>query len=207
MEDAAHRAVVETPASLNPTREDSERHVLGIRFWWARDWGLWTYRAGNELFGAALTLALTTTVLGGFAGVSLTAGLADESFLSAAVPDDGRGALLVGGIGFGGVTGLLVPLILYEFVRGTPEKPRLRPGEAALKMLAVLFFGVYVLITALVVAQLRWLLPENLTLLVSVFAVGFSWFPLALLPWERFRLVNAVTGVAIADRGFGFRHD
>ncbi|MET9405623.1 hypothetical protein ABZX90_07550 [Streptomyces sp. NPDC002935] len=129
-------------------------------------------------------------ILGAFAGVSLTTGLADDSFLSPAVPEDGRSALVIGGIGMGGLTGLFLPLILLGLVRGTEEKPRLRTAEALRKVLAVLVFDVYLLAVSVVVAQLGWVLPEGLTVLLSVFVIGFSWMPLALIPWERFGLTD-----------------
>ncbi|MER5468949.1 hypothetical protein [Streptomyces sp. NPDC002685] len=129
-------------------------------------------------------------ILGAFAVVSLTTGLADDSFLSPAVPEDGRSALVIGGIGMGGLTGLFLPLILLGLVRGTEEKPRLRTAEALRKVLAVLVFDVYLLAVSVVVAQLGWVLPEGLTVLLSVFVIGFSWMPLALIPWERFGLTD-----------------
>ncbi|MBQ0848367.1 hypothetical protein J8N05_09095 [Streptomyces sp. BH-SS-21] len=156
--------------------------------------------AGNVAFGAGLLLVLATMTLGGYAGVALALGLADDSFLSAAVPDDGRNALVVGGIGAGGLAGLLVPLILFAAVRGTEEKPRTGPGEALFKVIGTLLLGVYLLLVSFVVAQLGRLLPEGATTLVSVFVVGFSWMPLALVPWERFGL-DGVQGLLGTSQG------
>ncbi|MFD6285083.1 hypothetical protein [Streptomyces sp. NPDC060205] len=144
--------------------------------------------AGNIAFGAGLLFVLATMTLGGYVGVALALGLADDSFLSSAVPDDGRNALVVGGIGAGGLAGLLVPLTVFAAIRGTDEKPRIGTGEALLKVLGTLLLGVYLLLVSVVVAQLGRLLPEGATTLVSVFVVGFSWMPLALVPWERFGL-------------------
>ncbi|MFE9686010.1 hypothetical protein [Streptomyces sp. NPDC006285] len=124
--------------------------------------------------------------LGGYEGVTLGAALADRSFVTPAVPDDGHDALLVGGIGGGGLIGLVIPLILFAAVRGTEEKPRLRPGEALIKALATLAIGCYLLAVSLLSAQLGWIFPQRTTTVLSVFAVGFSWAPLALFPWERF---------------------
>ncbi|WP_326729874.1 hypothetical protein [Streptomyces phaeochromogenes] len=144
--------------------------------------------AGNVAFGAGLLLVLATMTLGAFAGVALTIGLADDSFLSPAVPDDGRNAVGIGGIGMGGLLGLMLPLLLLAAVRGTEEKPRLGPGEALLKALAIVAFSVYLVVVSLLAAQLGWILPKGPTTLVSFFVVGFSWMPLALVPWERFGL-------------------
>ncbi|WP_413757649.1 hypothetical protein [Streptomyces sp. MMBL 11-3] len=143
---------------------------------------------GNVVFGVGLLLVLATMTLGAYAGVALADGLADDSFLSSAVPDDGRNALVVGGIGAGGLAGLLVPLILFSAVRGGDGKPRTGPGEALLKIFGTLAVGVYLLCVSVVTAQLGRFLSEGATTLVSVFVVGFSWMPLALVPWERFGL-------------------
>ncbi|WP_181359176.1 hypothetical protein [Streptomyces sporangiiformans] len=158
--------------------------------------------AGNLAFGAGLLIVLATMTLGGYAGVGLALGLADDSFLSSAVPDDGRNAVVVGGIGGGGIVGLMLPLILFAAVRGTEEKPRLGPGEALLKMLGAVGVGVYLLVVSLVAAQLGWILPKNLTTLLSVFVVGFSWMPLALIPWERLGLGGMAGLIDVSrDRG------
>ncbi|MFD0307575.1 hypothetical protein [Streptomyces sp. NPDC127119] len=156
--------------------------------------------AGNIAFGAGLLLVLATMTLGGYAGVAVATGLADDSFLSSAVPEDGRNVLVVGGIGAGGLAGLLVPLTLFAAVRGTDEKPRIGPGEALLKVLGTLVVGVYLLLVSFVVAQLGRFLPEGATTLVSVFVVGFSWMPLALVPWERFGL-GGVQGLLGTSQG------
>ncbi|MGA5449873.1 hypothetical protein ACPCVO_24820 [Streptomyces umbrinus] len=144
--------------------------------------------AGNIAFGAGLLLVLATMTLGAFAGVALTIGLADDSFLSPVVPDDGRNAVGIGGIGMGGLLGLMLPLLLLAAVRGTEEKPRLGPGEALLKALVLVLFSVYLVVVSLLAAQLGWILPEGITTLLSFFIVGFSWAPVALIPWERFGL-------------------
>ncbi len=141
---------------------------------------------GNVAFGAGLVLVLTTTILGGFGGVALLLELADRAFLSSVVPDDGRGAVVIGGIAFGAVTGGFVPALLIGMVHGTETKPRVRPGKAARNVAALLAFDVYVVVLAVLVSQLGRLLPEQLTTLVGVFAIGFSWMPLALLPREKF---------------------
>ncbi|MFC9848387.1 hypothetical protein ACFWFF_00420 [Streptomyces sp. NPDC060223] len=158
--------------------------------------------AGNVAFGAGLLLVLATMTLGGYAGVALALGLADDSFLSSAVPGDGRNAVVVGGIGAGGLAGLLLPLILFAAVRGTEARPRLGLGEALLKMLGVLVLGVYLQIVSLLAAQLGWILPTGLVTLLSVFVVGFSWVPLALIPWERFGL-GGMAGLFGTSRGPG----
>ncbi|MGW3409796.1 hypothetical protein [Streptomyces sp. NPDC000888] len=133
-----------------------------------------------------MTLVLTTMILGAFAGVYLTIKLADDSFLAPAVPEDGRIALVIAGIGFGGMVGGFLPLTVLGLFGGTDEKPRLRPTEAARKMLTVLLLGAYLVFVSVIVAQLGWILPEGLVALLGVFAVGFGWIPLALVPWERF---------------------
>ncbi|WP_405544857.1 hypothetical protein [Streptomyces phaeochromogenes] len=160
--------------------------------------------AGNVAFGAGLLIVLATMTLGAFAGVALTIGLADDSFLSPAVPDDGRNAVGIGGIGMGGLLGLMLPLLLLAAVRGTEEKPRLGPGEALLKALALVLFSVYLVVVSLLAAQLGWILPEGITTLLSFFVVGFSWAPVALFPWERFGL-GGMAGLRLNSRGRGGR--
>ncbi|MEU6179480.1 hypothetical protein [Streptomyces coeruleorubidus] len=144
--------------------------------------------AGNVAFGAGMLLVLATATLGAFAAVALLGKAADTAPLSGLVPDDGHNALVVGGIAVGGLTGLMLPVILFGMVRGNEDAPRVGPGAAARKVLAVLVFDVWLLIVALLVTQLGWLLPAQATTVVAVFAVGFSWIPLAMLPWERFGL-------------------
>ncbi|WP_234048384.1 hypothetical protein [Streptomyces liliifuscus] len=146
-----------------------------------------------------LLLVLATMTLGAYGGVALTVGLADDSFLSSAVPDDGRNAVGIGGIGMGGLLGLMLPLLLFAAVRGTEEKPRLGPGKALLKALALAVFSVYLIVVSLLAAQLGWILPEGLTTLLSFFVVGFSWAPVALIPWERFGL-GAMGGLRLNSR-------
>jgi hypothetical protein len=115
------------------------------------------------------------------------------------VPDDGRNAVGIGGIGMGGLLGLMLPLLLLATVRGTEEKPRLGPGEALLKALAIVVFSVYLVVVSLLAAQLGWILPEGITTLLSFFVVGFSWAPVALIPWERFGL-GGVGGLRLKPR-------
>ncbi|MEV6196083.1 hypothetical protein AB0M19_27210 [Streptomyces sp. NPDC051920] len=159
-------------------------------------------KAQNAAFAAAVIGVLATMTLGAFAGVSLATGLADNSGLSDLVPADGRNSLVIGGIGAGGLTGLLVPLIIAGLVKGTEDKPRLRPTEALADLLALLVFDVYLLVVSVIVAQFGRILPEGLTVLLSVFAIGFSWMPLALIPWERFGIT-----VPGARLGSGSRPD
>ncbi|MGP4044747.1 hypothetical protein [Streptomyces sp. 2A115] len=158
--------------------------------------------AGNIAFGAGLLLVLATITLGGYAGAALIAGLADDSFLSSAVPDDGRAAVIVGGTGMGGLLGLMLPLNLLAAVRGTEENPRLGPGEALLKALATVVISVYLVVVSLLAAQLGWILPEGVVTLLSVFVVGFSWLPLVMIPWERFGL-GAMGGLRVTSRARG----
>ncbi|MBB5795103.1 hypothetical protein AB0E64_19600 [Streptomyces caelestis] len=141
--------------------------------------------AGNVAFGAGMLLVLATATLGAFAAVAL---LGRAAPLSGMVPDDGNNALVVGGIAVGGLTGLMLPVILFGTVRGNEDTPRVGPAAAARKVLAVLVFDVWLLVVALLVAQLGWFLPAQITTVVAVFAVGFSWMPLAMVPWERFGL-------------------
>lgn len=156
--------------------------------------------AGNIAFAAGLILVLATMILGAFAGVHLTLKLADESFLSPAIPEDGRIALVIGGIGFGAMVGGFLPLTILGLIGGTDEKPRLRPIEASRKMLGVLLFGTYLVVVSIIAAQAGWILPVGLTTLLSVFAVGFGWVPLALLPWERFGLEGVRSRFASSKR-------
>lgn len=156
--------------------------------------------AGNIAFAAGLTLVLTTMILGAFAAVYLALKLADESFLASAVPEDGRTSLVIGGIGFGGLVGGFLPLTILGLFGGTDEKPRLRPTEAVRKMLTVLLFGAYLVLVSAIVAQLGWILPEGLVALAGVFAVGFGWIPLALVPWEKYGL-GAIVGSRPTSRG------
>ncbi|WP_461065730.1 hypothetical protein [Streptomyces pseudoechinosporeus] len=155
--------------------------------------------AGDIAFGTAAVLVLATIMLGAYAGAALTHGLADDSFLSSAVPDDGRVAVIIGGVGMGS---LMLPLLLLAAVRGTKEKPRLRPGEALLKALAVVLLGVYLGVVSLLPAQLGWILPERVVSLISVPFVGFSWAPLVLIPWEQFGLGDTAR-LRVGSRGQG----
>ncbi|MFF3344857.1 hypothetical protein [Streptomyces sp. NPDC002779] len=149
---------------------------------------------GNIVFGAGLVLVFAAMVLGGFAGVALLLALADTSLLSAVVPDDGRSAVVVGGIAFGAITGAFVPALLIGMAHGTEEKPRVRPDAAARNVLALVIFDVFVVLLAFVLSQLGWILPERAVSLVSVLVIGLSWIPLALAPWERLGLGNVFGG-------------
>ncbi|MEU6275488.1 hypothetical protein ABZ871_24195 [Streptomyces populi] len=162
-------------------------------------------KAQNAVFVAGVISVLATMTLGAFAGVSLTTGLADSSALSDVVPADGRNSLVIGGIGAGGLTGLLIPLILAGAVKGTEEKPRLRLAEAFTNVLALLVFDVYLLAVSVLVAQFGRILPKGLTVLLSVFAIGFSWMPLALIAWERSGL--SLTGVRFGSGGKPGSHE
>ncbi|WP_406436399.1 hypothetical protein OHB00_20785 [Streptomyces sp. NBC_00631] len=126
--------------------------------------------------------------------------LADLSPISAVVPDHGHTALVVGGIAAGGVIGLVLPTILLGMVRGSEKEPPVGLASALPKVLALLVFGVYLLVGSIVVSQVGWILPQGVTTLVAVFAIGFSWMPLAMVPWEKFGLRGVV-----GDR-FGSRH-
>ncbi|MGW7254842.1 hypothetical protein [Streptomyces sp. NPDC054834] len=155
---------------------------------------------GNVAFGAGLVLVLATMTLGAFAGVMLVSDLANAPLLSTVVPDDGRTVLMVGAIALGGITGLMLPVILLGMVRGSEDKPRIGVGAAVRKVLAVLAFDAYLLLVAVLVSQLGWILPKGATTLVAVFAVGFSWMPLAMVPWEKLGL-GEVVGSRLSSRG------
>ncbi|MFF7312890.1 hypothetical protein [Streptomyces sp. NPDC008137] len=144
--------------------------------------------ASSAAFAAGVLLVLATATLGAFAAVTLLGRAVDAAPLSAMVPDDGNNALIVGGIAVGGLTGLMLPVILFGMVRGNEETPRVTPAAAARKSLAILVFDVLLLVVSVLVAQLGWFLPTQLTTVVAVFAVGFSWMPLAMVPWERLGL-------------------
>ncbi|MFE6360119.1 hypothetical protein ACFVP3_08960 [Streptomyces sp. NPDC057806] len=143
--------------------------------------------AGNVLSAGAAVLVLATTLLGAFAAAALLL-----SPLSDVVPEDGEHAVAVGCMGLGGITGLVLPLILFGMVRGDQDTPRLSAGAAARKILALLVFAGYLLVVAVVVAQLGHLLPRDITTTVAVFAVGFGWMPLAMVPWEKLGLGNVL---------------
>ncbi|GAP50976.1 hypothetical protein [Streptomyces azureus] len=157
--------------------------------------------AGNVAFGAGTLLAVATATLGAFAAVALLGRAVDAAPLSSVVPEDGHHALVVGGIGVGGLTGLMLPVIFFGMVRGTEATPRGGPGAAARKVLAVLVFDVWLLVVALLVAQLGWFLPAQITTVVAVFAVGFGWMPLAMVPRERFGFGDGRSSSALADAG------
>ncbi|MFI8169297.1 hypothetical protein ACIGAN_23435 [Streptomyces sp. NPDC085931] len=144
--------------------------------------------AGNVAFAAGVLLVLATAALGAFAAVALLGRAVDPGPLSGVVPDEGHHALIVGGIAAGGLTGLMLPVILFGMVRGNEDTPRVDPAAAARKVLAVLVFDLLLLIVSFLVAQLGWFLPAQVTAVVAVFAVGFSWMPLAMVPWERLGL-------------------
>ncbi|MFF4114709.1 hypothetical protein [Streptomyces sp. NPDC001714] len=126
--------------------------------------------------------------------------LAGLSPLSVLVPDHGHTSLVVGGIAAGGVIGLVLPTILFGMVRDRGQEPPVGPASALLKVLALLVFGIYLLVGSIVVSQVGWILPQGVTTLVAVFAIGFSWMPLAMVPWEKLGLKGVV-----GDR-FGSRH-
>ncbi|MEU9222818.1 hypothetical protein AB0D40_00320 [Streptomyces massasporeus] len=144
--------------------------------------------AGNVAFGAGALLVLATATLGAFAVVALLGKAVAPGPLSSVVPDEGHNALIVGGIAIGGLTGLMLPVILFGMVRGNEDTPRVGPASAARKVLAVLVFDVFLMVVSFLVAQLGWLLPAQITTVVAVFAIGFSWMPLAMVPWERLGL-------------------
>ncbi|PTH89310.1 hypothetical protein C9J60_10985 [Streptomyces sp. A244] len=144
--------------------------------------------AGKLAFGAGVLLVLATATLGAFAVVALLGKAVDPGPLSGVVPDEGHNALVVGGIAIGGLTGLMLPVIFFGMVRGNADTPRVGPASAARKVLAVLVFDVLLSVVSFLVSQLGWLLPAQITTVVAVFAIGFSWMPLAMVPWERFGL-------------------
>jgi len=142
--------------------------------------------AGNVVFGVGVVVVLAAMALGVYAAVALLGDAVDRAPLSDLVPEDGRIALLIGGIAVGGVTGLMVPVIVFGMFKG--GEARVGLGAALRKILAVLVFDVYLLVVALLVSQLGWVLPKQLVNVLGVFAVGFSWMPLAMLPWEKLGL-------------------
>ncbi|WAZ22092.1 hypothetical protein STRCI_003312 [Streptomyces cinnabarinus] len=141
--------------------------------------------AGNVLFALAAVVVLATTVLGAFGAVALLL-----SPLSLLTPDEGETAVVVGCIGLGGIIGLMVPVVLFGMVKGSADTPRVGPGEALRKLLAVLGFGVFLALVGVVAAQVGWVLPKDITAVVAVFAVGFAWVPLAIVPWEKLGLAG-----------------
>ncbi|NUP22936.1 MAG: hypothetical protein HOZ81_44135 [Streptomyces sp.] len=141
---------------------------------------------GNVAFGVGVVVVLAAMALGVYAAVALLGDAVDRAPLSDVVPEDGRIALVIGGIAVGGITGLLVPVIVFGMVKR--GEARVGLVGALRKILAVLVFDVYLLVVALVVAQLGWVLPRQLVNVLGVFAVGFSWMPLAMLPWEKLGL-------------------
>ncbi|MBW8801439.1 MAG: hypothetical protein JF597_50245 [Streptomyces sp.] len=149
-------------------------------------------RLGNILFGVGALAVLATMTLGAFAGVLFMSKLADASPFSAMVPDHGHTALVVGGIAAGGVIGLTLPTILFGMVRGGDQERPVGPRSALLKVLALILFGVYLLVGSIVVSQVGWIFPQGVTTLVAVFAIGFSWMPLAMVPWEKVGLGGVV---------------
>ncbi|MFJ2603420.1 hypothetical protein ACIO13_00280 [Streptomyces sp. NPDC087425] len=151
----------------------------------------------NAAFALGVLVVLATTVLGAFAAVAL---LLDTAALASVVPDAGRNALVIGGIALGGGTGLFVPVVLFGMVRGNDTTPRVGPGAAARTLLALLVFDAYVLALSLLVSQAGRLLPEKLTTLTAVFAIGFSWMPLAMIPWKRLGL-GQIAGGHLGKRG------
>jgi hypothetical protein len=156
--------------------------------------------AGKLLSAAAFLFVFTATMLGAFACVALLMKAADGSSLSGLVPEDGRIALAIGGIAIGGVTGLMLPLAVLAMVTGNEEQPRVGPVATVRRILAVLVVDLYLLLVALLVAQFGRLLPQGIVNVVGVFAVGFSWMPLAMLPWEKLG-VRGLVGKRITARG------
>lgn len=148
-----------------------------------------------------MLLVLATATLGAFGAVALLGRAVGAAPLSSVVPDEGHNAAVVGGIGVGGLTGLMLPVILFGMARGNEDTPRVGLGAAARKVLAVLVFDVWLPVVALLVAQLGWLLPAQVTTVVAVFAVGFGWMPLAMVPWERFGFGDGRSSSVLADAG------
>ncbi|MFJ4789017.1 hypothetical protein [Streptomyces sp. NPDC088794] len=150
--------------------------------------------SGNIAFACALVAVLLTTLLGAFVAVALVLAAADAAPLSSIVPDDGRNALVVGGIAAGALTGFVLPVVVFGMAKGNEETPRVGAGAAGRKLLALLAFDVYGLVLAVIVAQLGWVLPKTVTTTVAVFAIGFSWMPLAMIPRERLGLRSREAG-------------
>lgn len=148
--------------------------------------------AGNVLFALAFLFVFATTMGGAFACVYLMLRLGDSTPLSSLIHEDGQGALIIGGIAIGGAPGLFLPLILIAMVWGTGQDPRMGAGSAAKKVLLLILFDVYVFVLAIVVSQLGWLLPQQITTFVAVCVIGFSWFPLMLFPWEKVGLGGVI---------------
>lgn len=148
--------------------------------------------AGNVLFALAFLFVFATTMGGAFACVYLMLRLGDSTPLSSLIHEDGQGALIIGGIATGGAPGLFLPLILIAMVWGTGQDPRMGAGSAAKKVLLLILFDVYVFVLAIVVSQLGWLLPQQITTFVAVCVIGFSWFPLMLFPWEKVGLGGVI---------------
>jgi len=144
--------------------------------------------AGNVRFAVAFLVVFATTMGGAFAGVYLMLRLGDSAPLSSLIHEDGQGALIIGGIAIGGAPGLFLPLILIAMVWGTEDDPRMGAGSAAKKVLGLILFDVYVFVLAIVVSQLGWLLPQQITTFVAVVVIGFSYVPLMLFPWEKIGL-------------------
>ncbi|MDN3028662.1 hypothetical protein [Streptomyces sp. S.PB5] len=142
--------------------------------------------AGNVAFGVGVVVVLAAMALGVYAAVALLGDAVDRAPLSDLVPEDGHIALIIGGIAVGAVTGLMVPVIVFGMFR--KGEARAGAGAVARKLLAVLVFDVWLLLVAFAVAQLGWFLPQGLVNVIGVFAVGFSWMPLAMVPWEKLGL-------------------
>ncbi|MEU6079259.1 hypothetical protein [Streptomyces sp. NPDC047108] len=143
---------------------------------------------GKAGFALAVVVILALITVSAIGALAVMGKLTHESPLSSVVPEDGRMATAIGALAMGGVVGLFVPLTLIKAVKGSATEERTSPSAAAVQILGFLGFAVYVGLVSLIVAQLGRLLPAPLTGTVAVFAVGFSWIPLALVPWDRIGL-------------------
>lgn len=140
--------------------------------------------AGNVLFAVACLLVFATMMGGAFGCVFLMLRLGDSA-LSSVVHEDGQGALIIGGIALGAIPGLFLPVMLIAMVRGTGDEPRMGVRKAAMTVLGLVLFDVYVFVLAILVSLLGWLLPQQITTFVAVCVIGFSWVPVGLFPWEK----------------------
>ncbi|MEV6313634.1 hypothetical protein [Streptomyces sp. NPDC051776] len=106
---------------------------------------------------------------------------ASKGPLSPVLPEDGRGATVVGGLAAGGLAGILVPVILLSVVKPDSRGDRATPSQAAWRLIGVGMITAYLAVISLIVAQLGWILPMTATIAIAIPLIGLSWIPAGIL--------------------------
>ncbi|MGP3922637.1 hypothetical protein [Streptomyces sp. 8N616] len=135
---------------------------------------------GKLGFTLSLLLVLAIMTAAAIGGMRVMV-VGNTELLSAVLPEDGRGATVVGGLAFGALAGMLVPVILLSVVKPDAHGDRVSLQQGAWRLLGVACITIYLAAVSVLVAQLGWLLPENVTTALAVPLIGLSWLPAAVL--------------------------